>query len=75
MDFPISHVSFRRIDAVERERYWSTGEQLGKAGAYAIQGAAAGMIAHLSGSYSGVMGLPLYETAGLLNEFGIKSLS
>lgn len=69
-----SHVSFRHISATEREKYCKTGEPLGKAGAYAIQGKAAVFIERLEGSYSGVMGLPLYETARLLAEVGIDPL-
>jgi septum formation protein len=44
---------------------------MGKAGAYAVQGRAAAFISHLSGSYSGIMGLPMYETAKLLRHFGL----
>ncbi|MGO9934683.1 MAG: Maf family protein [Steroidobacteraceae bacterium] len=61
-----SAVTFRSIDAAEAAAYWDTGEPAGKAGAYAIQGRAAIFIADLRGSYSGVMGLPLFETAELL---------
>jgi septum formation protein len=61
-----SVVTFRSIDAVEAGAYWDTGEPRDKAGAYAIQGRAAVFIADLRGSYSGVMGLPLFETAELL---------
>jgi septum formation protein len=64
-----SEVTFREISLLEIEQYWQTGEPADKAGAYAIQGAAAVFIEHLSGSYSGVMGLPLYETAQLLQFF------
>ena len=67
----VSAVTFRQITAAEREAYWETGEGIDKAGGYAIQGRAAAFIAHLAGSYSGVMGLPLYETSELLREFGI----
>jgi septum formation protein len=52
--------------------YVATGEPMGKAGAYAVQGRAAAHIAHLSGSYSGIMGLPMYETAQLLRSFGFQ---
>ncbi len=45
---------------------------MGKAGAYAIQGQAAGFIEHIRGSHSGIMGLPLFETAALLRDFGFK---
>jgi septum formation protein len=51
--------------------YVATGESFGKAGAYAIQGRAAAFVSHLSGSHSGVMGLPLHETARLLRRFGL----
>lgn len=65
-ELSVSEVEFREIGADERERYWNSGEPVDKAGAYAIQGLGALFIRHLSGSYSGVMGLPLYETGGLL---------
>ena len=61
-----SVVTFRPIDAAEAGAYWDTGEPRDKAGGYAIQGRAAIFIRDLSGSYSGVMGLPLFETAELL---------
>ncbi|MGB5718896.1 MAG: Maf family protein, partial [Gammaproteobacteria bacterium] len=53
------------------EAYWESGEPRDKAGAYAIQGFAAMFITRLDGSYSGVMGLPLYETSEMLKTFGI----
>jgi len=59
-------VTMRAITAAEAAAYWETGEPAGKAGGYAIQGRGALFIEHISGSYSGVMGLPLYETAQLL---------
>ncbi|MEO6081210.1 MAG: Maf family protein [Steroidobacteraceae bacterium] len=59
-------VTMRGITAAEALAYWETGEPQGKAGSYAIQGRGAAFIEHISGSYSGVMGLPLYETAQLL---------
>jgi septum formation protein len=59
-------VTMRHITAAEAAAYWDTGEPQGKAGGYAIQGRGASFIEHISGSYSGVMGLPLYETAQLL---------
>jgi len=65
-----SEVTFRRISAAEALEYWNTGEPKDKAGGYAIQGRAAIFISNLRGSYSGVMGLPLYETAELLAEAG-----
>jgi septum formation protein len=66
-----SVVSFRVISAAEAERYWHTGEPRDKAGGYGIQGLGAVFIAQLQGSYSGVMGLPLYETAQLLDAAGV----
>lgn len=61
-----SEVTFRDIGAEEQELYWQSGEPADKAGAYAIQGLAGVFVKHLSGSYSGVVGLPLYETGRLL---------
>ena len=61
-----SSVRFREITPVEALEYWNTGEPTDKAGSYAIQGRGAVFVADLSGSYSGVMGLPLFETAELL---------
>ncbi len=69
-----SHVSFDAMTVAQIRAYVATGEPLGKAGAYAIQGRAAMHISHISGSYSGIMGLPLRETALLLNSAGIKIL-
>ena len=66
-----SHVTFRKLDEAECARYWQTGECHDKAGGYAIQGYAAAFIRELRGSYSGVMGLPLYETAQLLQQVGV----
>jgi septum formation protein len=66
-----SMVTFRNLDAAEAGAYWNTGEPRDKAGAYAIQGYAAIFIADLRGSYSGVMGLPLFETAELLKSAGV----
>lgn len=70
----ISQVTFRKLGQTEIEAYWESGECHDKAGAYAIQGRAAMFIQELQGSYSGVMGLPLYETAMLLQQFGINPL-
>ena len=69
----VSHstVTFRSIDPSEARAYWETGEPSDKAGAYAIQGYAAIFISDLKGSYSGVMGLPLFETAALLEVAGV----
>lgn len=69
-----SHVTFRTLTRRECEAYWDSGEPRDKAGAYAVQGLAAMFITRLEGSYSGVMGLPLQETAELLKEFGIRLL-
>jgi septum formation protein len=66
-----SEVRFRATTADERAAYALAGEPLDKAGGYAIQGRAAMFVEHLSGSYSGVMGLPLFETAMLLGRCGI----
>lgn len=66
-----SEVSFRTIGPGEARSYWETGEPCDKAGAYAIQGRAAVFVAALRGSFSGVMGLPLFETAELLCGAGI----
>lgn len=69
-----SNVTFRTLSPADCAAYWETGEPRDKAGAYAIQGLAAMFITRLEGSYSGVMGLPLFETAELLQEFGINVL-
>jgi septum formation protein len=65
-----SRVTFRRLDDDEIRAYVATGEADDKAGAYAIQGRAAQFVVSLDGSYSGVMGLPLYETAQLIERIG-----
>lgn len=67
----ISRVSFRRLRNGEAEAYWDTGEPRDKAGSYGIQGLASVFVSQLEGSYSAVVGLPLCETAQLLEEFGI----
>ncbi len=67
-----SQVPFRTIEPAEAESYWQSGEPADKAGGYGIQGAAALFISHLQGSFSGVMGLPLYETGELLKNAGIS---
>jgi len=69
-----SSITFRELTDEECEQYWDTGEPLGKAGGYAIQGIAAAFIKKIEGSYSGVMGLPLCELSELLSDFGIKWL-
>lgn len=68
----ISIVRFRNIQAHEAEAYWDTGEPADKAGGYAVQGRAAVFIEHIAGSYSGIMGLPLFETAQLLDKAGLR---
>lgn len=67
-----SRVWFRALDPAEIRRYVATGEPGDKAGAYAVQGMAAAFITRIDGSYSGIMGLPLAETAELLRSFGIS---
>ncbi len=69
-----SEITFREITAAECEAYWESGEPQDKAGGYAIQGKAAQFVSHLQGSYSGVVGLPLFETTQLLQQFGVKVL-
>jgi len=69
-----SRVRMRRLFDAEMAAYWATGEPADKAGGYAIQGRAAIFVEALSGSYSGVMGLPLFETAALLAAAGVPSL-
>jgi septum formation protein len=67
----VSHVFFRPLSDDEITAYWDTGEPADKAGGYAIQGLAGAFITRLEGSYSGVMGLPLFETAELLRAAGV----
>jgi len=69
----VSEVRFGELDDAAIEAYVASGEPQGKAGGYAVQGRAQAFIAHLSGSYSGVMGLPLFETARLLRQFGVAA--
>jgi septum formation protein len=66
-----SRVTFTAMTPKDIKAYAASGEPMGKAGAYAIQGAAAAFIAHMSGSYSGIMGLPMFETAQLLKALGL----
>lgn len=68
----VSQVRFASLTPAQVSAYVATGEWQGKAGGYAIQGRAAAFVEHLAGSFSGVMGLPLFETAGLLREFGCE---
>ena len=67
-----SEVRFRHLSLAEAIAYWNTGESHDKAGSYAVQGHGAVFVEHLSGSYSGVMGLPLFETAELLAAAGVS---
>ena len=67
----VTEVQLRSIRAAESAAYWRTGEPRDKAGGYAIQGLGAVFVEHISGSYSGVVGLPLFETAELLEQFGL----
>lgn len=69
----ITHVRMRALGDDEIGRYCDSGEPFGKAGAYGIQGLAGTFIAHISGSYTGVMGLPLFETSNLLRLAGIQT--
>jgi septum formation protein len=68
----ISQVAFKRLSDQEVSRYLATGEWRGKAGGYAIQGHAAVMVSWMQGSYSNVVGLPLFETAQLLTGLGYR---
>lgn len=70
----VSRVTFRALQRHECEAYWESGEPRDKAGGYAVQGLAATFIRELEGSFSGVMGLPLFETAELLRAAGIDPL-
>jgi len=67
-----SWVTFAEWSEPDIDAYVASGEPMGKAGAYAVQGRAAAYIAHISGSYSGIMGLPLFETAQALRSLGFR---
>lgn len=67
-----SRVTFAGMSPRQIHAYVASGEPMGKAGAYGVQGRAAAFISHMSGSYSGIMGLPMFETAQLLRTFGFK---
>jgi septum formation protein len=69
--FSVSSVWFNELTDTDIRRYVETGEPLGKAGAYAIQGRAGAFVTRIAGSYSGIVGLPLVETAELLQKFDI----
>ncbi len=66
-----TQVWFRALSAVDIDQYWATGEPRDKAGSYGIQGRAAIFVERIEGSYTGVVGLPLFETAALLRPYGI----
>jgi septum formation protein len=68
----LSHVRFAPLGQATIQRCIASGEPFGKAGGYAIQGAMAGCISHIEGSHSGIMGLPLFETAELLRRAGVR---
>ena len=68
----VSRVTFAAMTPTQIRAYVATGEPMGKAGAYAVQGRVAMHISRISGSYSGIMGLPLFETAALLRQAGMK---
>jgi septum formation protein len=67
----VTEVRFAALDEAQIAEYLDSGEWMGKAGAYAIQGRAEAFVAHLAGSYSGVMGLPMFETVAMLRAFGL----
>lgn len=68
-----TRISFKRLSAADIDAYIASGEGVGKAGGYAIQGLAGAFVTHLVGSYTGVMGLPLYETRCLLEGAGLRA--
>ncbi|HET8883169.1 MAG TPA: nucleoside triphosphate pyrophosphatase [Solimonas sp.] len=71
----VTQVRFGAISPAQAAAYWASGEPADKAGAYGIQGLGALFVSEMRGSYSGVVGLPLFETAALLKQFGIEPLS
>ncbi len=75
VDLSKTAVNFKELSDEEIERYWETGEPADKAGAYAIQGLGGMFISGISGSYSGVVGLPVYETVRLLAQFNLDTSS
>ncbi len=70
----VTEVRFREISPDEARAYWQSGEPIGKAGAYAVQGIGGIFVEDISGSYSGVVGLPVFETAALLDNAGLDVL-
>jgi septum formation protein len=71
MGISTTSVQFSHLSAEQIRAYWASGEPQGKAGAYAIQGLGAVFVSNIAGSYTGVMGLPLYETSEMLRAAGI----
>ena len=71
MGISSTNVQFAHLTEMQMRSYWAAGEPQGKAGAYAIQGLGAVFVSNISGSYTGVMGLPLYETAEMLRAAGV----
>jgi septum formation protein len=71
----VTRVRFAELSAATMRQYVATGEPFGRAGGYAIQGLAAAFVAHIDGSYSGVMGLPLFETMALLRRAGFPVIA
>ena len=71
----LSRVTLRDVSEEEAAAYWATGEPADKAGGYAIQGLAAVFVERIEGSYSGIMGLPLFETMQILGQSGYSSLA
>ena len=74
-DLSVTRVCFREIQPDEARQYWQSGEPEGKAGAYAIQGRGGIFVESIDGSYSGVVGLPVYQTAALLQQAGMSVLA
>ena len=74
-DLSVTSVTFRQIQADEARRYWQSGEPEGKAGAYAIQGLGGVFVEEIAGSYSGVVGLPVFQTARLLQQAGLTVIN
>jgi septum formation protein len=71
MGISSTNVQFAHLAEAQMRAYWAAGEPQGKAGGYAIQGLGAVFVSHIAGSYTGVMGLPLYETAEMLRAAGV----
>jgi septum formation protein len=74
-ELSVTRVEFGPLGEADADVYWNSGEPADKAGGYGIQGLGAIFVKRIEGSYSGVMGLPLYETARLLARFGVRSLA